>query len=348
MSASASIHLLGSSGEGGAEVYFVELVTALHAAGLPTSAAIRRNPGREHALHAARAPFERFGFGGPFDFATRPGVAKLARAAGASALVAWMSRAARHTPQGPWKRIGRLGGYYDLKYYRGFDLLVGNTQDICDWMIGEGWPKARALYIPNFAQADDAAPVSRAALDTPEGVPLLLGMGRLHDSKAHDVSLKALTQLPEAYLWIAGAGPIEAELKALAAELGVAERVRFLGWRSDAGALYRAADVCVFPSRYEPLGNTVIQAWAHGLPVVAAASKGPASLIRDGADGRLTPIDDVDAFASAVRELIASSALRATFAAAGRLRVEQDFSKAAVVDQWRRLLADPEGAACAA
>ncbi|MBS0298146.1 MAG: glycosyltransferase [Proteobacteria bacterium] len=348
MSASASIHLLGSSGEGGAEVYFVELVAALHAAGLPTSAAIRANAGREHALHSARVPFQRFGFGGPLDFATRPGVKRLARQHAADALVAWMSRAARHTPQGPWKRIGRLGGYYDLKYYRGFDLLVGNTQDIRDWMVGEGWPKERALYIPNFAEADDAAPISRASLDTPEGVPLLLGMGRLHESKGHDVSLKALTQLPEAFLWIAGAGPIEAELKALAAELDVADRVRFLGWRSDAGALYRAADVCVFPSRYEPLGNTVIQAWAHGLPVVAAASKGPASLIHDGADGRLTPIDDVDAFAAAVRELIASPALRATFAAAGRLRVERDFSKAAVVDQWRRLLADPEGAACAA
>ena len=347
--AGSAIHLLGSSGEGGAEVYFVELVTALHAAGLPTAAGIRRNAGREHVLHGARVPFQRFGFGGPFDFATRPGVAKLARQHGAETLVAWMSRAARHTPSGPWKRVGRLGGYYDLKYYRGFDLLVGNTMDIRDWMVGEGWPKERALYIPNFAEAaGDAAPVSRASLDTPEGVPLLLGMGRLHESKAHDVSLKALQQLPDAWLWIAGAGPIEAELKALAQDLGVAERVRFLGWRADAGALYRAADVCIFPSRYEPLGNTVIQAWAHGLPVIAAASKGPASLIRDGIDGRLVAIDDADALASAVRDLIASPELRRTFATAGELRVRQDFSKAAVVEQWRRVLSDPEGAACAA
>ena len=48
--------------------------------------------------------------------------------------------------------------------------------------------------------------------------------------------------------------------------------MRFLGWRTDPSALYRSADVCVFPSRYEPLGNVVIQAWAHGLPVAAAAS----------------------------------------------------------------------------
>ena len=89
-------------------------------------------------------------------------------------------------------------------------------------------------------------------------------------------------------------------LEKAAGALGVADRVRFLGWRADPSALYRAADVCVFPSRYEPLGNVVIQAWAHGLPVVAAASQGPAALIEDGADGLLVPIDDADALAAAV------------------------------------------------
>jgi glycosyltransferase involved in cell wall biosynthesis len=343
-----AIHLLGSSGEGGAEVYFVDLVCALHAAGLPTTAAIRANAGRERALHKARVPVTLGKFGGPLDFSTRPAIARLAKSQGAQALIAWMSRAAMHTPKGPWRRIARLGGYYDLKYYRGFDLLVGNTQDIRDWIVGHGWPAERARYVPNFAEAGDAASLDRAELDTPQGVPLLLGMGRLHDSKAHDVSLRALTQLPDAWLWIAGAGPIEAELKALADELGVADRVRFLGWRSDAGALYRAADVCVFPSRYEPLGNTVIQAWAHGLPVVACASKGPAALIHDGQDGRLVAIDDVDAFASAVAGLIADPALRRTLAAAGLARAAAEFSKAAVVEQWRGLLAETEGASCAA
>ena len=93
----------------------------------------------------------------------------------------------------------------------------------------------------------DAAPVPRESLDTPPDAPLLLGMGRLHDAKAHDVSLQALAELPDAHLWIAGAGPQEAKLKAMAEALGVAPRVRFLGWRTDASALYRSADVCVFP-----------------------------------------------------------------------------------------------------
>jgi glycosyltransferase involved in cell wall biosynthesis len=154
------------------------------------------------------------------------------------------------------------------------------------------------------------------------------------------VALTALKQIPHSYLWIAGSGPLEAKLKAMAVALGVADRVRFLGWRSDASALYRAADVCVFPSRYEPLGNVVIQAWAHGLPVVAAESQGPKTLIHPEEDGLLTPIDDADALASAVRRLLDAPQLRASLAEAGLARVEAEFSKPAVLAQWMDLFAD--------
>ncbi|MFZ5721062.1 MAG: glycosyltransferase [Pseudomonadota bacterium] len=335
------LHLLGTAGEGGAETYFVDLVEALGRAGVPQAAAIRRNAGREARLKAAGVPFKTFPFGGPLDILTRPATAGFAAVHRARVLVAWMNRAARHSPRGPWARIGRLGGYYSLKYYRGFDHLVANTEDIAEWVVGQGWPAGRVTYIPNFAEAPThASPVDRASLETPPDAPLLLAMGRLHEAKAHDVALQALTQLPDAWLWIAGAGPLEAKLKGLAAALGVTDRVRFLGWRTDASALYRTADVCVFPSRYEPLGNVVIQAWAHGLPVVAAASQGPKALIRDGADGLLTPIDDSDALASGIRRVLDDPALRGRLAAAGAVRVRAEFSEAAVVGQWKALLAD--------
>ena len=193
--------------------------------------------------------------------------------------------------------------------------------------------------IPNFAEATVCEPASRAAESTPEGAPLLVALGRLHPSKAHDVALKALARLPGAWLWIAGEGPLEVELKALAARLEVADRVRFLGWRSDAAALYRAADVVVFPSRVEPLGNVVIQAWAHGAPLVAAASTGPAALVRDGEDGLLVPVDDDAALAVAVRRLLDAPGLSARLVEVGRARVAADFSRPSVVEQWRALFA---------
>ncbi|HKP78535.1 MAG TPA: glycosyltransferase [Phenylobacterium sp.] len=335
------LHLLGTAGEGGAETYFVDLLMALKRAGVAEAAAIRGNPAREAQLRTAGVPVKVLRFGGPIDILTKRAAAGFAGLQKTKVALAWMNRAARHTPRGPWARIGRLGGYYSLKYYKGFDRLVANTEDIADWIVGQGWPAGRVSCIPNFAAAPpDVAPVERASLDTPQDAPLLLAMGRLHESKAHDVSLQALTQLPEAFLWIAGVGPLEAKLRGMAQALGVAGRVRFLGWRTDASALYRAADLCVFPSRYEPLGNVVIQSWAHGLPVIAADSQGPKALIQHGDDGLLVPIDDPDALAEGVRRLLGEPALRARFAAAGRARVAAEFSEAAVVGQWTALFAD--------
>ncbi len=335
------LHLLGTAGEGGAETYFVDLVKALKRAGVPEACAIRGNTARETRLARAGVPVKVLRFGGPIDILTRPAAAGFASLQKTKVALAWMNRAARHTPRGPWARIGRLGGYYSLKYYRGFDHLVANTEDIAEWIVSQGWPAGKVSCIPNFAAAPpQAEAVDRASLATPPDVPLLLAMGRLHENKAHDVSLQALVQLPDAWLWIAGVGPLEAKLRGMAEALGVADRVRFLGWRTDASALYRTADVCIFPSRFEPLGNVVIQAWAHGLPVVAAASQGPGALIREGQDGLLVPIDDPDALAGGARRLLADQALRARFARAGAARVEAEFSEAAVVGQWKALFAD--------
>jgi glycosyltransferase involved in cell wall biosynthesis len=319
------LHLLGTAGEGGAETYFVDLVKALARAGVAEACAIRANTTREARLGRAGVPFKVARFGGPIDILTRPAIARFAARSDTKVAVAWMNRAARHTPRGPWARIGRLGGYYNLKYYQGFDHLVANTEDIADWIVAQGWPAGNVSCIPNFAAAPPTpAPVDRASLTTPADAPLLLAMGRLHENKAHDISLQALVD----------------KLRGLAEALGVAERVRFLGWRTDASALYRTADVCVFPSRYEPLGNVVIQAWAHSLPVVAAASQGPAALIHTGEDGLLVPVDDAPALADGVRRLLADPALRGRLADAGARRVEAEFSEAAVVGQWKTLLAD--------
>jgi glycosyltransferase involved in cell wall biosynthesis len=332
-------HLLGSADDGGAEKYFIDLIGALHGGGIVQGAALRAHAGRERALAALGVQTRVLPFGAALDFSTKRGVAALARELGAKVLVAWMSRAGAHAPTGPWTRIGRLGGYYDPKYFRGFDMMVANTREIVDWAVGQGWSREQCLYIPNFAVPGAGEPLDRAALDTPANAPLLLGMGRLHSDKAHDISLRALTQLPDAFLWIAGSGPLEAELKALARNLGVAERVRFLGWRDDASSLYRTADICVFPSRIEPLGNVVLQAWAHGVPVIAGASKGPAALVKDGEDGLLIPLEDPDALASGVRGLLADASLGARLIAGGETRLTREFSPGAVVEQWRELFA---------
>lgn len=320
----------------------MSLAGAFDRAGIRQSAAIRAHASREAQLRDLDIPTRLMPFSKPIDFTTARGIHRMGVDHRARFIIAWMNRAASLTPLSHdkytrWRRIGRLGGYYKLKNYRDFDALVGNTQDIVDWIVREGWPKERAHYIPNFARRDPGRIIVRETLDTPRGVPILLGMGRLHTSKAHDVTLRALQQLPDAYLWIAGDGPDEAILKSQAQDLGVADRVRFLGWRDDAPSLYRTADLVLFPSRFEPLGNVVIQSWAHGVPVIAARSAGPSALIRDGEDGFLIEIDDAEALAAKTKVLLADKELTARFIANGAQRVEAEFSEAAIVAQWRAL-----------
>ena len=330
------LHLMGSASDGGAETHFLHLAEAFRDAGIPQAVALRAHAGRERALATLGIPFIVLPFR-RLDLTTKARIAGYAKRIGARTLLAWMSRSASRMPGGPWQRVGRLGGYYSLRFFRGCDLLVANTQDIRDYILLHGWAPERVLHIANFAAADTLPALPRAACATPEGVPLLLSMGRLHEEKGHDVTLRALTQLPEAHLWLAGSGPAEAALKAQAQSLGVAGRVRFLGWREDAGALYRAADLVVFPSREEPLGNVVIQAWVYGVPIISSRAIGPAHLIRDGEDGVLVPVADSDALAAGIRRLLGDAALRGRLVAAGARRAPE-FDRATVVARWREVL----------
>ena len=177
-----------------------------------------------------------------------------------------MSRAASACPKGDFVHVGRLGGYYDLKYYRSCDHLVANTRDIADYITRAGWPAERVHYLPNFAPHERAAPVARASLGTPETAPLALALGRLHRSKGFDVLLGALKSSPCFHLWLAGEGEERAALEARVAELRIGGRVKFLGWREDVPALLAACDMLVCPSRHEPLGNVVLEAWAARCP----------------------------------------------------------------------------------
>jgi glycosyltransferase involved in cell wall biosynthesis len=190
-----------------------------------------------------------------------------------------------------------------------------------------------------------AVPVRRTDYYTPDRGKLILTLGRLHPNKAFDVLLQALVRLPDAYLWIAGDGPLRESLEALAQRLGVKPRVRFLGWRDDVPALLAACDVFVCPSRHEPLGNVVLEAWARGKPVVAADAVGPGMLIQQMENGILVPVDDAEALASAVRAVFEDDELRAQLGREGRAAFEANYSERVVVAKYiaffESLLAEP-------
>jgi glycosyltransferase involved in cell wall biosynthesis len=328
--------IMAGGPHGGAETFFERLVTALAHSQTYQQVIIRKDAARAARLMAAGVSPLEFSFGGLLDFFTPRQIdATLAKFRPDVTLV-WMSRAAAKTPK---RHAGvlcaRLGGYYNLKYYRHCDHLIGNTLDIVDYLVAQGWPKERAHYLPNFVPDKIASPHPRASENTPPDVPLIVTCGRLHKNKGFDVLIDALAAVPNAWLWLAGEGEERAALEKLTADRGVTGRIKFLGWREDAANLVAAADLFVCPSRHEPLGNVVIEAFVQGRAVVAAASQGPKVLIQHGDNGLLTPIDDAAAMAAAIRQLLDNKPMRDKLAAAGRQTYEQNFTEAAVLAAYQ-------------
>ena len=324
---------------GGAEAFFERLVIALHAAGLEQRVLIRENPRRAELLRSAGVDAVELPFGGALDFKTGLMVKREMRTFHPHVVLSWMNRATKKMPNKcprdlDYVLAARLGGYYNLKYYQKCDHLVGNTEDICTYLKEQGWPEDKTHYLPNFVAADIRPPISRKELNIPDRAQMILSLGRLHTNKAFDTLLRAMVQVPEAYLVIAGEGPEEQALISLATELGVRPRIRFVGWRSDVPELMAASDLYVCPSRHEPLGNVVIEGWAQNRPVVAAASQGPAALIQDGVDGLLIPVDDDAAMAAAINKVLADPVLAADLAQVGRGRYEREFTEKKVVQRY--------------
>jgi len=332
--------VMAGAPNGGAELFFERMTIALAQSGQAVLPLVRKDEARSGRLLAAGLRPVELRFGGPLDVLTRPALAQALKNFKAEIAIAWMSRAAAKLPRGNWVNVGRLGGYYDLKYFRSCAHLVGNTRGIVDWIAAQSkWPRENIHYLPNFVEDfADAVAAPRAALGVPEEAPMMLGLGRLHMVKGFDTLIRAAAMMPGVYCLIAGEGPERGRLENLIAELQVRDRVKLLGWRTDTGALLKAADIFVSSSRHEPLGNMVLEAFSAQTPVLAAKAEGPAEVIRDGADGLLVPVDDPGALAGAAGAMLGDVRLRVKLALAARQRYAAEFSRDVVVSDWLGLL----------
>ena len=324
---------------GGAEAFYQRLVIALHKAGLEQQAVIRANDKRAALLRHVGVDVVELPFGGMLDWRTPWGIKRQINAYQPQVAMTWMNRATKMTPPASKTRskhtlVARLGGYYDLKYYKHCDHLIGNTQDIVDYLVREGWPEDRAHHLPNFVTSEASIAIARKDLHVPEKAQLIFAMGRLHENKAFDVLIDSLVAVPNAYLALAGEGPLRDALEKQAEKIGVRARVRFLGWRDDTAALLKACDVFVCPSRHEPLGNVVLEAWAQEVPVVAADSLGPGTLIEHQTNGLLVPIDDSVQMSHALKAVLGNPAMARGMAEAGHAAYLDGFTEQAVVDLY--------------
>ncbi|KLN59090.1 hypothetical protein WH96_19055 [Kiloniella spongiae] len=327
--------VLGAGGEGGAETFYTHITLALHRAGIETQAALRQNDNRVNLFKSAGIEALVLPFGKLFDFKTRKGLKQKIKEFRPDVVMTFMNRATSLCPKGDFLHIARLGGYYKLKNYKHCDHLIGNTKDIVDYLTSVGWPAEKSHHVPNFASVDvGAAPVSRADLNTPEDATVLLSLGRLHENKAFDVLLRAVQIESRPYIWIAGEGPLREELEVLAKDLGVFDRVRFLGWRNDRGALLAAANICVFPSRFEPFGSVMIEAWATKTPLVTTRTAGPEEMATDNYDALMVPVDDYKGMATAITRMMDEEGLAERLTAAGFETYKKDYTEEACVQNY--------------
>jgi glycosyltransferase involved in cell wall biosynthesis len=170
----------------------------------------------------------------------------------------------------------------------------------------------------------------RAELGLAHDQHLVLYVGRLRPVKGVEYGIRAFASAvnshPKMHMALAGEGEQLAYLKNLATELGVQEKITFLGVRNDLPGLFSAADSVLMPSLTEGLPRTAIEAMAAGKPVIATRVGGTPEAIIDGETGTLVPPMDVEAMAAALIELVRDTGLGARLGSAGRQRAEQNYS----------------------
>lgn len=211
------------------------------------------------------------------------------------------------------------------------------------WMvIGWGAPPERVTVIFNALAPDAAASTrspddARSELGLPPG-PLLLTVARLTAWKGVDSLLRALARVPDVRLLIAGDGPEEARLRALAGSLRLGERAQFLGRvdRARLATYFRAADYTALYSGYEGLPHVLLESLLSGTPVIASDKGGNPEVVRHGENGLLVPYPDEDALVAAL-ETAFSGDTRVRLAAGTGAGLER-FRWPALVEQTAALL----------
>ena len=224
--------------------------------------------------------------------------------------------------------------------YRFATRIVANSSAAAERLRQEGIPASRIRIVSNGVSLDRFT-AARSA----RPIRTLLTIANLRQEKAHEILFDAFARLapshPDLRLRVAGDGPRASELRARAASLGIADRVALLGHREDVAALLDEADVFVLPSRSEAFPNSVVEAMAAGLPVVAAAVGGLLELVDPGRTGVLVPVDDATAMADALESLITNPSRARAMGSAGRETIAQRYSFDRMVRAFEDLFLSP-------
>ena len=264
--------------------------------------------------------------------------------------VAWLLKKLFRIPYIVSLRGGDVPGFrpYDFRLYhrlaapllrviwRNAEAVVANSGGLRQLATAFA-PRFEIPVIPNGIDLD-----SYNTLVHQWTFPRLFSAGRLVHQKGLDLAMHALGGLKELdWEWhIAGDGPQMSVLQTLARELGIGERVHFLGWQSREQLMqcYEQANIFLFPSRHEGMPNALLEAMASGLPVIASCIAGSEELVVDGQTGYLVPSEDMESLRTALKKLLSDPALREQMGNASRQHVEANYSWESTAQQYALLL----------
>ena len=345
------MQIIGSKGGGGAEGFFVRLTTALHDSGEQLLAVTQPGSQASNGLKPG-LPQRHIAMRGVWDLWARWRISRAISEFRPHVVQTWMGRATRLVSLERGRlpvHIARLGGYYNLHSYRHVHAWIGNTAGICDYLRENGFPSERVFHIGNFVEpvpaADQASVIeTRRCFGIPEHALLITSAGRLHPVKGFSDLLQAFSILPPTiagrplHLLIAGDGELASSLRDQAVDLGISGRVCWAGWQRDIAALLDTSDVFACPSRQEALGNSILEAWSHGRPVVSTATKGALEIMSHELDGLIVPCAEPESLANAMRELLTSGAKTLSLIGeAGRSTLLRKHGKEQIIQQYQQL-----------
>lgn len=237
--------------------------------------------------------------------------------------------------------------------YRFAHIVLANSQRVgASVHTDEGVQKDRILVLPNFVDNDvletDHTALRhqlRRTLRIDADAPVITMVARLVDEKDHVTALNAFQkirdELPSTRMILIGGGPGRESLLALASELGLGDSVLLLGEQSPGWKYYSAGDIAMLTSRREGFPNSLVEAMALGLPIVATNVGGVPDAVHHESTGFLAPAGDVAALAKASLKLLQDHELRRAFSDAAARRARLEYSETVVIDRLLQAYSTP-------
>lgn len=261
---------------------------------------------------------------------------------------AWLARAHRRAPLLVARRVGYPLGqnYFSRARFASASKIIANSKWVAEQAAESGAPREKLTVIHEGATIPDlpTPEVRQAARSLWQISPdqILLGcVGVLLPDKGQEWLIRAVAALrnefPGCRLLLAGDGPCRGQLKMCADSLGVTDAIIFAGFVKNVESVYHALDVFLLPSLFEALNNSLLAAMAYGIPSVAFRQGGQSEIIQHGQSGLLVQPKNLEDLVEAIRKVLREQNFSEQIAAAGRLRIQEEFSADRMIEETLRL-----------